>query len=555
MDVPPTEATHQREELAHAVDDLRRRVEALEHRTEGIAFPLQSTVELRTPAIESTAAEFSSGLLAGIGRVLLGLAGAYLLRAITEANVVPHLAGTLAGTVYACAWLVATRRSSLNKPWVAPLHGLTASAILAPLLWEATLRFHALTPSAAATILAAFTMLGQITAWRRDSSSLAGLTALAGSAIAIALTIATLDPIPFSIALAAAAVVVEYGACRDYALQTRWIIALASDLCAFLLAYLLTRPQGAPEGYAPIRVSLLLMVLWALVAVYSASVGVRTLARGLNIRWFEITQLMAVAALAIGGTISLEHARAIAIATGCLAAAAGCYAASENAQTNRLHRSYYAYATFALLLALTGSRLLMSGFELAVVWSVMALAAAWFGEKQRGNALRVDSVVYLVAAAFASGLMVWSPSTMPGVVIGVSSGFMYALVVWKRPTIPGRWPERLPSAIAAGLLCWSVVCLTTGSAVAVRVPPPLNDTLRTAVISCLAIALAWLGSRWHLKELAWVLYPWMALGAVKLILEDFGRGQSSTLFVSLLLYGATLIALPHLLRKASPRLR
>ena len=50
----------------------------------------------------------------------------------------------------------------------------------------------------------------------------------------------------------------------------------------------------------------------------------------------------------------------------------------------------------------------------------------------------------------------------------------------------------------------------------------------------MAIVLAWLGSRWRLKELVWLLYPWMAFGAIKLILEDFGQGQPATLFVSLL---------------------
>jgi hypothetical protein len=64
------------------------------------------------------------------------------------------------------------------------------------------------------------------------------------------------------------------------------------------------------------------------------------------------------------------------------------------------------------------------------------------------------------------------------------------------------------------------------------------------------VALAWFGRRWNLSELIWVLVPWMIFGAVKLVADDFRQGRSVTLFLSLLVYGATLIALPRLLRRA-----
>lgn len=556
MDGPPTEeATHQIEELNHAIQDLRRRVEALERRTESVGLPVELSSELRLPAVESSASEISSGLLAGIGRVLLGLAGAYLLRAITEANLLPHLVGTLAGALYACAWLILFRRPSAENRWVAPLHGLTASAILAPLLWEATIRFHTLTPSGAAAILAVFIFLGQIFAWRRDLSTLAGIIALAGSATAIALIIATLDPIPFSIALAISAATVEYGAWRDRLLNTRWIIALASDFCAFLLFHLLTRPQGLPEGYAPVPVTWVFAIGWALVAVYLTSTTIRTLARGLAMGWFEIGQLVTIVALAMGGTLRLVHgmgAVALVIGAGCLVTATGCYVASGMVQTRGLDRNYYAYATFAFVLALVGSGLLVSGLPLAILWSVLALATAWIGERRRNNLLRVHGALYLAAAAAASGLMNWSPPLASAALMGVASALVYILILWKRAGKTLPWPERAPSAIAAGLLCWSLVGLASGSEIASRLSAPFNSTLRTVVISALAIVLAWLGSRRGLKELVWLLYPWMAFGAIKLILEDFGQGQSATLFVSLLVYGAALITLPRVLQRAKP---
>lgn len=560
MDGPPVEeashyeTTQQIEELILAIQDLRQRVEVLERRSESAGLPAELSSELRTPAVEPSASEISSGLLAGLGRVLLGMAGAYLLRAVTEAGILPKLAGTLAGVLYACAWLIAARRTSPDKRWVA-LQGLTASVILAPLLWEATIRFHTLTPSAAAAILALFIVLGQIVSWRRDLSLLAGIVALAGSATAIALIAATLDPIPFAVALAIAAAAAEYGACRDRLLDTRWIIAVAVDFCAFLLAYLLTRPLGLPEGYAPIPLTAVLAIQWALVGIYLASTTVRTVARGVVIGWFETGQLVTIIALAIATTLRLMHgtsAATLGIGAGCLAAAAGCYAASGMGQARRLDRNYHVYATFALLLVLLGSSLLVTGLLLAVIWSALALATGWFGERLGRNMLRVHSALYLAAAGVASGLMGWSPPAASAALMATFAALAYLLILWLRPAKTLSWPERAPSVIVAGLLCWSLVALVTGSGITSRLPALLSSTVRTVAISAAAIVLAWLGSRWHLKELVWLLYPWMAFGAIKLILEDFGQGQSATLVVSLFVYGAALIALPRLLRRAKP---
>ena len=541
MDGPPVEeATHQVEQLILAIEDLRRRVEALEHPCVSAKLSAAPQWELTPAAVESNASEISSGLLAGIGRVLLGIAGAYLLRAVTEASLVPRLIGTLAGVLYACAWLVPWRTGKDDR-WAATLHGLTASAILAPLLWEATIRFHTVAPSTAAAVLAMFIVLGQILAWRRELSPLAGIVALAGSATALALLVATLDPLPFSAALVVAAAVVEYGAYRGRVLGMRWIVAVAADFGAFLLVYLLTRPQGLPEGYAPIPLAAVFAIQWALATIYLASISVRTLARALDVLWFEIGQLVIVVVLAIGSMLRFLHGTdvALVIGAGCLAAAAGCYAASGTAQARGLHRNYHVYATFALLLAIAGSRLLMTGLLVALLWSAMALVAIWFGERRGSNMLRIHSALYLVAAAAASGLMNWSPAISAAALMATSTALAYLLILRLRAGKTLAWSERAPSAIVGGLLCWSLVALAT----------PLGGTRRTVAISAMAIVLAWLGSRWGLKELVWLLVPWMAFGAIKLILEDFAQGQSATLFVSLLVYGAALIALPRLLRR------
>ncbi len=219
-------------------------------------------------------------------------------------------------------------------------------------------------------------VLGQAFAWQRDHAALAAVTAFAGSATAIALIIGTLDPVPFAIALLFAAAVVEFGAWRGRALAWRWIIALSVDFCAFLLVYLLTRPQGVPEGYASIPVAAVGATLIVMVAIYATSTALRSLFGGFRVTWFEIFQVAAAAALAIAGGLRISHgAAAPFIGIACLLAGAVCYLAAFTDLAARPARNFLAYSTFALLLVIGGSLLLFSSLTLALLWSSLALAA------------------------------------------------------------------------------------------------------------------------------------------------------------------------------------
>ncbi len=112
--------------------------------------------------------------------------------------------------------------------------------------------------------------------------------------------------------------------------------------------------------------------------------------------------------------------------------------------------------------------------------------------------------------------------------------------------------DRIPAAVLAGTACWSIASLASVLFMHAHLDVSITSTFRTAVIAVIAVSLAWFGPR-NLTELIWVLFPWMILGALKLFVEDFRVGRPATLFLSLLLYGATLIALPRLLRRAELR--
>ncbi len=72
----------------------------------------------------------------------------------------------------------------------------------------------------------------------------------------------------------------------------------------------------------------------------------------------------------------------------------------------------------------------------------------------------------------------------------------------------------------------------------------VSSTLRTGLICGLALGLA----RWSVRrqELMWLLYPLMLYGAYRLLTEDFPHGRPTTLALSLLFYGGTLLQLTRM---------
>ena len=556
---PPTEVeTAQLEALIQAVDDLRRRVAALEQRS--LAPPVSAPDHtLGAPAL---ATGDSTNILAALGRLLLGIAGAYLLRAITEATLLPQLAGTMAGLLYAMAWLVSAGRIASRNRLSVGVQALTSALIAGPLVWEAAVHFHSLPPAAAAAILALFIICGQIIAWRSNVDIVAGVAALAGSITALLLIVATLNPAPFATALVVAAAVIEYGAVRDRALGLRWIIAVASDFCAFLILYVATRPQGLPDGYAPISVQVVIGIPIALAVIYLASTVTRTLIRRLSIGGFEIGQVAVSIALAVGCGLRAGHGVGLAGAL-CLAAGLFGYVPALLAKSMP-RRNFQAYAMFAILLISIGSLMSVPALIQTFFWLVLALAATAFGEHRRSNTFRMHGAFYFVMAAGASGLLVYSaqgmigdsrqdwPPSVAAVFTISAAAIAYGLILRLRTFRLPAWTAPVSTAIMAALVCWGVAGFAAALLITTRWDAALVSTLRTSLVAAIAVTLAWFGRRRNLRELIWILYPWMIFGALRLVAEDFRQSRSMTLFLSLLLYGATLLALPRLLRRATP---
>ncbi|HLJ13448.1 MAG TPA: hypothetical protein VKV15_03055 [Bryobacteraceae bacterium] len=533
--------------LAADIADLKRRVATLEG--SGPAFlPIEPAI----PQMPSV----SGGAVTSLGLALLGMAGAYLLRALVESGSLPRAVGVAAGLLYAGCWLVTSSRVSSENRFTIAVYGLTSALILSPLLWETTVRFQALPSHLAAAALVLFVLIGLALAWRRNLSVIVWITTLAGLGTAFALIVATRALLPFTAALLAIAAAIEYTACRDHWLNVRWIVALGADCAVLLTTHIVTRPQGLPEGYAIIPVWVVVALQAALLATYLGSMLVRTLVRNLTVSWFEAIQAAAAFTVAIGGMLQVGHSGP-AIGVSCLLAGVAAYIAAFGIEERRsTPRNFQTYATYGLLLLATGSVILFSHLRLTIMWSALAAAAVWTGLRTARNTAVIHGAAYLVAAVFVSGALGYTFDRMYGpsgaaLVAAIAAALCYAATFLESHP-RNDWTWKLPVTLFAAI----IVAIAFGFAAAflsaaLSLDPSARSALRTALVSVAGIALAVVGLRFGRSELIWILYPTMILGALKLVAEDFRQGRPLSLFLSLLFYGGTLTLLSKLFRRST----
>jgi hypothetical protein len=531
-------------------EELERRVARLE-RLVGVEQE-QPAASLPVPTAELPSPSVNIGtFLPVLGRALLGLAGAYLLRALTESDSVPRVIGVGTGILYALFWLFWAARTPAIDRVQAAVHSLTAVLVLCPLLWEATLHFHAVSTWLDAGLLAGFVVLGIAISWRQKLPIVPAIVTVGGVITAAGLLIATRDVVPFTMAFLAIAAATETSICFEHRLNERWLAAAAADLAMWLVTWLMAREHGLPEGYAPISHGFLVGMQAALVGIYLASTIVRTLVRGLAFTGLETAQCAAVFLIGVGGGFWLS-AGASAIAAGTLVCAAACYAVSFVVlDRGRGHgRNFYIYSTFGILLLLTGSRALLAGMVACSLWCVLAMGCIWAGVRFGRMTLQVHGGIYLLLALAGSGALTqvaaialgsgtW-PAGTPLVLAGgtVSAGLCY----WMASRV-GECEQVFRQALAAAFV-WLLAGLATGALAA----DAYGNTLRTCSLAFLSLLLAWAGGRWSRAELSRLIYPAMILGAYRLIAVDFNQNRKLPLFLSLLAYGGTLMALPRLTR-------
>jgi hypothetical protein len=561
------------EVLVEEVRDLRTRVARME-----VAMGMTAPA----PAITAPPATASpplpgilqspTSLLPVLGRALLGLAGAYLLRALTEAGTFTPRMGVAIGLVYAMVWLVWAARTPPGRRLETTLHGLTSVLVLSPLLFEATARFHAISTWTAGAILLTFTLFGLAVSWRKDLLIVATFATLAGLGTSAVLLLSTRDVLPFTFVILAIALAMEVSACLNHWLSGRWLAAAAADLAVLLATWLVTMEHGVPEGYAAIPHAALLGAQVALLAIYLASTIVRTLLRGFTFTWFETAQCAIAFLISVGGGLQLTSTAprvAPALALLALVCAGACYLVSFLMldRGGEHGRNFHTYSTFGILLAVAGSRILLSGAAAAVAWSALAVAAIWVGGVFLRLTLKVHGCIFLLLALTASsafeqaaGLLLGSRAWPGGAPWAIWSGALtaslcYAIGTRHGAAVTPSWSSRTLRILVAG----TAVCLVAGIAAGLltsgyhaifgaEATHAYCATLRTFVLSSAAMLLVWAGGRWDRPEFSRLVYPVMALGAYRMVGVDLQQDRTAALFLSLLLYGGALMLLPRLMR-------
>jgi hypothetical protein len=241
---------------------LERRVGALDHQApshelavlapETVLVPDAAPIVQAGPALEEPSeAPLIDFTL--IGKSILIVGGAYLLRALTELHVLPQLGGMVLALLYAISWMViADRALARGQQTAAAFDAATGAMIAGGLIWEATTRFNALNAIAATALTLCIATGLLVVSIRRGSDALARVAAVLTVLTLTGLAVGTADLVPP--ALGAAAVgVTAFRLRRD--LYTTSILAVASDFLGLALV-VMTAVSQTPHAQLTVEIAL-----------------------------------------------------------------------------------------------------------------------------------------------------------------------------------------------------------------------------------------------------------------------------------------------------------
>ncbi len=581
----PQEVDHLRgqiDALTREVHSIQQRLDTLEEHAnaesvESSPAPLEDE---RVPEFAQGSATASTdsddsvqGMISFIGRTLVVLGGAFLLRAVTDNSMIPPLGGTIAGLLYGLWWLVQADRSAhAERRTSASFYGLVTAIIIYPLIWETTAQFKLLNTATAASILVIVHYLGLAVAWRRKLQAMAWIFTLFSAATATGLLISTHDLIPFTLALLLIAFGIESLAFQDKWLGLRWPIALTFDFFILVMVLMTTRVGGPPSGYAPLPALTVIIISSLLPTLYFGSIVARTLLRDHVVRPFEFVQASVAFLVGFGGAIRVTTfigTSLVPAAVSILLLGIASYAISFTSIDRRSGRgiNFYSYTSLAIILIIVGNLMLSSGAGLGLSLALLSVATTVVGRRFDRITLKYHSAIYMVTAAIACDLVAFASnglladptralhSVEPSCVgIVILAALCYGTLASTPSEKASPWYTLLPQATLAVLIVWSAAGITAGILPGLLglqqsspdVDPALVAATRTSVLAVFAVLLAWSARRWSLKELTWLVYPILMLGGVKLALEGLQHGRPETLFVAFALYGSALIVTPRL---------
>jgi hypothetical protein len=556
--------------LEARVQGLEQRVAAIEHLASPTPLP---PVEAPTPVdgaaapAEGFALPQAGGIFPVLGKAMLGIAGAYVLRAVAESGSFPKLAVVALALAYAGTWLVWAARVLDGARFASAAYAATAGVILAPMLGELTLRFQVLSSLVTAGLLSVFVLAAFALSWKRNLAPVVWVAEVTAVLTALGLLMASHDPVPYIAALLVMALAGELAAARSRWLGRRFLVAPAADIAVWILVYIYSLPESSRLEYPPVRVTTLLALPSLLFLIYGVSVIFRTAWLRFRITRFEIIQpIAAFLPAALAWVWFAPGTGSAALGAFCWLLSTACYAAAfVSFDRAAEQRNYHVYATWGAGLILTGSFLLLSPLLLGLFLSVAAVVVTLLGVRLARLTLEFHGLLYLAAAAFASGLLAYAGQALAGTfpaapgwnvwIVAGSALFCYAI----GGRFPGeRWNHQLLRVLAA-VLAISAVATFVVSALfwlaAMGMTPGVAHVavIRTLTTCALALALAFAGSRWQRAELVWTAYGALALVTAKLLFDDLPHGQSGSIAISIFLYAVALITVPRVARGVRPQ--
>lgn len=567
--MPPGNDSSRLEQLSARVETLERRIAALENPRHTSPPNLEAPA---SPAFadarsgEATSAQAQPNVLSVFGRAVLGIAGAYVLRAAAESGILPPWIAVTIAILYAGGWLAWAAWPGGQGPLARHAYAITAALILSPMMWEVTVSFRMFDAPKAAAILAGFAVLAVTLAWRFDASAVIWVGMSSAIISALILMVGTRSPAPFVAALLVMAGLSELAGRRGHWFALRPVVALAADLAVLILVVILGDNEAIPPEYHPVSESVMIFLVVALFTIYAVSLTVSSLILRLQTKVFEAAQFLVALLLASWSVVRITNgAGTRALGVSFLIAGAGCYVAAFGV-FGRRHQllNFRLFATFAVVFTLTGGFFALHTVPLVICLCLAAVIATGLCVHARSAALDLHGVVYLSGALAASGLLQYAgralagafPPTPEELPLAAAAATLLCTAMISR--YPGehsaeRVLRLLPAILAvyatAGLVVGGLARLTaSGSAPTL----PQLAVIRTVVTCAAALLLAYIGARRMRVELVWIAYSAAVLGSLKLILEDMRFGSKLSLAASLLIYGAVLILIPRLVRAGRP---
>ncbi len=553
------------ERLAARLDDLERRLGALEHRP-AAASPAAPQPARALAAPASFLSMTQAGAFPVLGKAMLGIAGAYLLRALMESSLAPKPVVAAIAIVYALLWLAAAARTLVEGWFAHTTYACASSLIFAPMLWELTLRFKVLPSSAAAIAIALFVTLAVGLTWNRPRPPVLWTGNITAIALSMALAVASHGMAPFLAVLLFVALVAECDRERASDRGVRVLAAIAADLMVWALIYIYSSPQDARADYPPLgRVALLAPGI-ALFLIYAGRAVIRTVLRNQPITASETIQTSIAFVLAAAGILRFGSAGgAHLLGSFCVLLSAAAYTATFalfRGSSDGRNRAVYAVWSAALLLA--GLFLSLPSLWLAPCLCAAALASTAASIRLGSLALELHGATYLIAAAAASGLLRYDlrafAGSMPGSpAFSVSLTSLFAFLCYvaapSHPQEPGN-RQMLHFVFAAIFACAVTALLVQGlvAVLALGIRPEAHHLafVRTLTLCVIALALAFAGAHLRRLELSRVAYATLALVAIKLVAEDLRHSHLEYVAGSLFLFALTLIAVPWAAHSGRP---